>query len=266
MKPAGGLLLFLALPLLGWGTQGHRLAAEGSLRTLPPELRTWFLGREAELLRASLEPDLWKETDPAEVHRHRIFCEAYGGATKVPRQASVARGQVGVWAFEASGQLPWVIEERYRKLVEAFRKGEPRAVAAASGWLCHYIADAQVPLHTTQNRNGKQTAQKGVHQRWETGLLEGRTLELGELRPASPPADLPGAIATWISGSHALVLPLLSADRAASQGAARGAGTRGELFWTDQRGTVVQQLRRSAESTGDLLLAAWIEAGQPLLP
>lgn len=266
MTPLRCLLFGLSLPLMGWGTQGHRLAAEGSLRTLPPHLRVWYQNREADYIRASLEPDFWKERDPEETGRHRIFCEAYGGASKVPLQESLARSQVSPWTFVSSGQLPWVIAERYRLLVKAFQAGDPAGVVKASGWLGHYIADAQVPLHTTQNRNGKQTAQKGVHKRWETDLVAHGVTELWNLRSATPPSNIPNAISGWIRDSHVLVAPLLQADRTATLGAGTGEADPIALFWKDQQGAVLLQLQRSSEYTGDLLLAAWVEAGRPLRP
>lgn len=262
MRVAVCLLLLLNFPLLGWGPKGHRLAAEGSLRTLPPQLRAWYLEREAAYARTTLEPDLWKEQDPVEPERHRIFCEAYGGAGKVPLQEAAARQQVSPWTFASSGQLPWVIAERYQRLVLAFRGGDPKGVVAASGWLGHYIADAQVPLHTTRNRNGKLTAQKGVHQRWETDLLGSGPEVLRDLRGAVAPGDVPKAIAGWIIDSHALVEPLLEADRAVGD-ASVGGGKGALAAWGDQKDVALRQLQRSAEYTGDLLLAAWTEAGQP---
>lgn len=267
VKPVSCLLLSLGLPLMAWGEKGHRLAAVGALHTLPPNLRVWYLDHESKFTQAALEPDLWKERDPDETGRHRIFCEAYGGAAGMPLQAMAARNLVGAWVFEASGQLPWVIAERYRLLVKAFQVGDPEGVVEASGWLCHYVADAQVPLHTTRNRNGKLTAQKGVHKRWETELLEQEGVnELKDLRVAAAPQDPPKTIATWICESHALVAPLLMADRAAGLDATSRKSTHAALFWEAQKGPILQQLRRSAEYTGDLLVAAWIEAGKPARP
>jgi len=267
MKIPHCLVFLLGLPLLAWGDRGHLVAAEGALRTLPPHLRAWYLERESRYTQASLEPDRWKQQDPEETARHRIFCEAYGGAAMVPAQEAVARSQVSPWTFVSSGQLPWVIAGRYRGLVQAFQSGDSTAVVEASGWLCHYIADAQVPLHTTRNHNGKLTAQKGVHRRWETDLLgQDGAVELLGLRAAAAPAHLPRTIASWIRHSHALVVPLLAADRAASSLGPNGNSLPAAALWKDQKGVVIEQLRHSAQATGDLLLAAWIEAGKPLRP
>jgi len=262
---AAFLLLATGLPLLPWGSKGHRMAAEGSLRTLPPALRSWYADREPAFLQAALEPDLWKDQDPAEAGRHRICCESYGGAARLPQTAAEARSQVGAWAFEQSGQLPWAIAERYARLVEAFRSQRPEAVVAASGWLCHYVADAQVPLHTTRNRNGKLTAQKGVHRRWEVDLLRQGPESLSGLRSAAAPDAVPRAVVQWVAESHALVPALLAADRAPSQPARPDAKAPEADPWREQQAVVEQQLRRSAERTGDLLLAAWVEAGRPPL-
>ena len=259
-------LLLLGLPLMGWEERGHKLVARGSLRTLPPDLRHWYLEREDAFTRAALEPDHWKNQDADEVGRHRIFCEAYGGAAQVPLQLAAARSQVSPWVFASSGSLPWVIAERYQRLVKAFQTREPMAVVEASGWLCHYIADLQVPLHTTRNRDGKLTGQKGVHKRWETDLLEGGVSELASLRATVATEDVPKAVAGWLRESNALVEPLLKADRAATLGVRPGETTNVEPLWKAQQGTLLQQLRHSSECTGDLLLAAWIEAGRPQRP
>lgn len=264
MRPAvAALLLSTGLPLLPWGPEGHRLAAAASLSSLPPGLRSWYAGREPELLLAALEPDLWKDQDPSEVGRHRIYSETYGGAARVPLTTAEARSQVGAWAFEQSGQLPWVIAERYALLVKAFWSRRLEAVVTASGWLCHYVADAQVPLHTTRNRNGKLTGQKGVHRRWEIDLLRQGVENLPDPRLAVAPADLPRAVSSWVVESHALVQTLLAADSATPRHGLRGTASAEEGPWHEQKAVAERQLRRSGERTGDLLLAAWVEAGRP---
>jgi hypothetical protein len=159
-----------------------------------------------------------------------------------------------------------VITERYHLLLKAFESGDPGGIVASAGWLCHYVADAQVPLHTTRNRNGKLTGQKGVHKRWEIGLLKHAPDTLQNLRQAETVTNLPGVIAGWIINSHSLVEPLLQADRSALRSVGQDGTDPDDQFWKNQEDAVLGQLRRSAEYTGDLLLTAWTEAGKPLHP
>jgi hypothetical protein len=140
-------------------------------------------------------------------------------------------------------------------------------VVKESAWLCHYVADAQVPLHTNRNHDGKKTGQKGVHARWEKGLVEWKVESLPELRAACPPKEPVKVAWTWIAEAFALAPGLLEADRAALQladlvepGSPKG-NTYWTAFWAHEQPSVTRQLQRSAERTGDLLLAAWQEAG-----
>ena len=256
-------VLASALPTLAWEPRGHRLAAAASLQALPPELAPWFSGQEAAFIQASLEPDLWKADDASEVGRHRIACETYGGPGKVPLQEATARAQVGAFAFEQAGQLPWVIAERHRRLMEAFKVGDAPRVVLEAGWLCHYVADAQVPLHTTQDRNGKATRQKGIHKRWEGNLVEHGVTSLPAPAAAMAPADLPATIAGWIRESYSLIPALLEADRQAGRDAQGDSEAHTKALWSLQSRQVLQQLNRSAERSGGLVLSAWVQAGRP---
>ena len=263
------LLSLIGLPLAAWGPKGHRLAADASLRTLPPELLAWYSGREAAYREAALEPDLQKDKDPEEASRHHLYTEAYGGTPGVPFEAEAAIRRLGANSFARSGRLPWTIGERYGRLVEAFQAKDKERVVTESGWLCHYVSDAQVPLHSTRNHNGKETGQRGIHKRWEVALVEWKVEALAPPRAAQLPFQPIREPWTWIAEAHALLPSLLEADERATRDC-RGAefGDPGDnlywvTFWELQKGAVTRQLQRSAERTGDLLMAAWNQAGRP---
>lgn len=252
-----------ALPTHGWEPQGHRLVATATLQSLPSALRPWFSGQEAAFVQASLEPDLWKVQDAGEVWRHRITCEAYGGPEGLPLQETEAQKRLGAFAFEQAGQLPWVIAEHHQRLVAVFKARDLRQVVAVAGWLCHYTADAQVPLHTTRDRNGKATGQKGVHKRWEGALVAYGVDVLPAPAEAEPLSDIATAIVTWIGESHALIPFLLEADRQASKDAQGNPEAHTRAFWLRQRHQVLQQLNRAADRSGALIVSAWVQAGRP---
>ena len=54
----------------------------------------------------------------------------------------------------------------------AFIEKDSDKILKYSADLGHYIADAYVPLHTTENYNGQLTGQKGIHAFWESRLPE----------------------------------------------------------------------------------------------
>jgi hypothetical protein len=74
--------------------------------------------------------------------------------------------------LKAYGILPWHINVMYYRLKDAFMTRDPNRILSLSADLGHYIADAHVPLHTTENYNGQLTGQDGIHAFWESRLPE----------------------------------------------------------------------------------------------
>ncbi len=68
--------------------------------------------------------------------------------------------------------MPWQIQRTYLSLVKAFEQKDASKILKHSADLGHYVADAHVPLHTTENYNGQLTNQMGIHAFWESRLPE----------------------------------------------------------------------------------------------
>jgi hypothetical protein len=68
--------------------------------------------------------------------------------------------------------VPWQIQLTKYQLTEAFKQRDVRRILRVAADLGHYIADANVPLHTTRNYNGQLTGQQGIHGFWESRLPE----------------------------------------------------------------------------------------------
>lgn len=181
------------------------------------------------------------------------------------------------------GLLPLRIINRYWALVRAFQSKENETILKLAADLGHYIGDAHVPLHTTQNYNGQLTNQNGIHALWETSIPEllaegsfdfvvGRANYLRDIKTA-----------TWdlLWTSHSMVEDVLSIEKE----------LRAE--WPDDRevcpdnrngqptfqpcadfvleynermhGMVEQQMKRSIKTLADFWWSAYVEAGQPML-
>lgn len=198
--------------------------------------------------------------------------EPYGGPDRMPRTLEEAQARLG-GDYYRRGVVPWIIQDRWRDLVDAFRAGDAARITFATAILGHYVADAHVPLHTTDNHDGQLTGQRGVHSRWETGLLE-RYLVAEDLTvlPAQPDKAFFGRPWEWLKASHALIPQLLEDDRAADRttpfadrGRQRGTAY-WMIFWARQGPLVKQQLQLAGQHLGDAILNAWIAAGKPCPP
>lgn len=74
--------------------------------------------------------------------------------------------------FSEYGILPYHLLKMQRDLTEAFRLKNVNRILRLSAEMGHYIGDAHVPLHTTENYNGQMTGQDGIHAFWESRLPE----------------------------------------------------------------------------------------------
>jgi len=74
--------------------------------------------------------------------------------------------------FSEYGVVPYHLLQMQYRLTHAFRSGDARAILRLSAEMGHYVGDAHVPLHTTENYNGQLTDQVGIHAFWESRLPE----------------------------------------------------------------------------------------------
>ncbi len=74
--------------------------------------------------------------------------------------------------FSEYGVLPFHLVRMQKKLTDAFRNKDSKSILRLSAEIGHYIGDAHVPLHTTENYNGALTNQIGIHAFWETRIPE----------------------------------------------------------------------------------------------
>ncbi len=260
----------LCAPLAAWGDVGHRLVVAQAVKRLPTGPAAWLRTQAALMAEHASDPDAWKRHDRKEGARHFLNADRYGGPKAVPRDIEQAMRQLGDRSFARAGQAPWVVQDRFRDLVRAFTSGDPQEIALRSAILSHYIADLQVPLHTTSAFDGEDPSQRGIHHRWETGLME-RYLDPSSLsaEPIRMEPDPLGAPWRWMQESHGLVTGLLADDREAS--AFNQKGTRGRrrsgaywpIFRERQSKLVKRQLDLAAERTAQMITAAWKAARSP---
>lgn len=260
------VLLATSTPASAWGRPGHRLVAELALKDLPPEVSLWLNGHERTFRDHSSDPDAWRH-DRKEARRHYLHTESYGGPEGVPFEVQEAIRKVGAASFQKRGQVPWIIQDRLRDLVEAFRRKDRPRIAIAATVMGHYLADLHVPLHTTRNHDGQDSSQQGIHGRWESGLVERFVrLEALTLQPAKLEPGLKQAPWKWLQEANALVPKLLEDDRAADRTRPRGK-RRGQAYWKhywELQGPVVQrQLSRAGHRLAQMILYAWTLAGGP---
>lgn len=173
------LLLFVFIGIssgkaLAWGFWAHQRINRLAVYTLPPDMLVLYKKNIDYLTSHAVDPDKRRYAMDGEAPRHYIDVDHYGTYpfNNVPREWDEAVDKFSRDTLEAYGIVPWHITKTYYGLVDAFKQGQLERIMKISADIGHYIADSNVPLHTTENYNGQLTGQKGIHGLWESRLPE----------------------------------------------------------------------------------------------
>lgn len=183
--------------------------------------------------------------------------------------------------FTHYGISPYHLEQYYAKLVSAFEGRNTKNILRLSTEIGHYIGDAHVPLHTTENYNGQLTNQIGIHGFWESRLPElfaNNTYDFF-VGKADYVADVNPYFWSVVKKSHSFLPEVLAFEKELSltypqdqqycfeERLENTIQTQCEdyaaAYHTKLDGQVELRMRDAILSIGSIWYSAWIDAGQP---
>lgn len=188
---------------------------------------------------------------------------------------------VAIDRFSEYGVVPYYLLQMQNRLTNAFRAKDEKAILRLSTEMGHYIGDAHVPLHTTENYNGQLTNQVGIHAFWESRIPElfaDREYDLfvGKAQYIEKPGEYFWEV---VLASHQLVDSVLTIERRLSKRFPQD-----QQFCFDERlnqtiriqceayaaayqeamqGMVEQRMREAILAIASSWYTAWVDAGQP---
>jgi hypothetical protein len=279
-------MVCLALALVAakppfWGFFAHQRINRLAVFTLPPEMIGFYKKNITYITEAAVNPDRRRFAMPDEAPRHYIDLDHYGDSawTFMPPYWNKAVALYTEDTLKTYGILPWHIQRMYGQLRDAFLLRDPARILKLSAEIGHYLADAHVPLHTTENYNGQRTGQEGIHGFWESRLPEifsddydffvGRATYVGNTQ-----------LEAWkaITISHQAVDSVLKFEQTLAlrfKDKKHNFETRGrqtikvysheysKAYHRLLAGMVERQMRNSIHSIGSFWYTAWVDAGQP---
>lgn len=191
------------------------------------------------------------------------------------------REVIAIDRFSEYGIVPYYLLQMQNRLTNAFRAKDEKAILRLATEMGHYIGDAHVPLHTTENYNGQLTGQVGIHAFWESRIPElfadkEYDLFVGKAQYIEDPK-----VYYWevVLESHRLVDSVLTIERRLSK-----TFPQDQQFCFDERlnqtirtqceayaaayqeamqGMVEQRMQGAILSIASAWYTAWIDAGQP---
>ncbi|WP_370513202.1 zinc dependent phospholipase C family protein [Fulvivirga sp. M361] len=250
--------------------------------TLPPEMIGFYKHHVQYLSENAVNPDKRRYAVEEEAARHYIDIDVYGDSAvyHMPRYWKDAVQRYPEDTLKMYGIVPWYVNKMRYRLTDAMRVRDAASILRLSAELGHYVADANVPLHTTENYNGQLTGQKGIHGLWESRLTELFATEYDFFVGKASYLERP-QVTIWnavIQAHEALDSVLFFEKELTTKfgpDKKYGYETRGnqtiktysykfsQAYHRVLNGMVERQMLRSVKMTGDFWYTCWVDAGQP---
>ena len=188
---------------------------------------------------------------------------------------------IAVDRFSEYGILPYHLIQMQNRLTKAFEEGDANKILRISADFGHYIGDAHVPLHTTENYNGQLSNQEGIHAFWESRIPElfadkSYDFFVGKAEYIEDPEEYYWDI---VLTSHQMLDSVLMIEKELSEKYPQD-----QQYCYEQRldrtirtqcteyaaeyhrrlnGQVETRMRQSVRALGSAWFTAWVDAGQP---
>ncbi|MGH9355189.1 MAG: hypothetical protein ACRD10_03580, partial [Terriglobia bacterium] len=218
-----------------------------------------------DLVDRASEPDALARGNPDEERHHFINADAYGSFPFRRLRQQFVIDRLGPTVAEArNGDVMWQIDRFGLRLTSDFRGDERGRILHDAVFAAHYAADLTQPLHTVSNYDGQRTGQRGIHQAFETGVVD-LNADRWILRPraAGDIRDLRAAIFSEFLKSYQSAPIIFAADRQV-----RGRWRPGDAGYlralSRQLGPFTQnRIEDAAWFVASLWYTAWRNAGSP---
>lgn len=282
---AGIILIGVMLIFQSWGFYGHRRINRMAVFTLPPEMVSFYKENIEFVTAHAVDPDKRRYASKDEAPRHYIDIDHYAKDGQnpfeiMPRKWFDAVDKFSEDTLQAYGIVPWHIARMTNWLTKAFEEKDVNRILSISADIGHYIGDAHVPLHTTENYNGQLTNQKGIHGLWESRIPELTADEydylVGRAKYLDKPLDL---IWEAVEESHSYLDSVLLIEKDLTEKVSpdqkyvfesKGASTTRQysrdyaLAYNSRMGDMVEsRMRKAIVMVGSIWYTAWVNAGQP---
>jgi hypothetical protein len=268
-----------------WGFFGHKRINRISVFTLPPQMFGFYKENIEFLTEHAVDPDKRRYAVEGEAECHYIDLDHYYKPGEdpfliLPKYWKDAVAKYTEDTLRSYGIVPWHILHMKYKLQKAFEAKNVDLILKYSSEIGHYIGDAHVPLHTTENYNGQLTGQKGIHGLWESRLVEINAENYDYfVGKATYIRDIQSFCWDAVRNSHLALDSVLRMEKELSKTfpsdrkyayEQRGNTTIStysrefcEAYHQLLNGMVERRLKASILAVGSVWYTAWVDAGQP---
>ena len=267
---AVALVCWSAPPAGAWWRPGHEHMSEGAVSHLPPGLQ-WFFEDNIDAVRT------YSGDEPPRPPEHYIDIDLYPGwpGTPIIRDLQQAEDTYGADFVANAGTAPWAVADHTVELSDqmlaATTEQDWLDLLVTAGQLAHYIEDLHNPLHLTENYNGQNTGNYGIHARYE-GYMINAYLDQLTISPAPSACQYQASMIDTIfdsiegagadPGNYPFVNDIMDADDIAHAVDPSEGDDYYAALWLNTAFTPAL-FQDASEMVASAWYTAWVDAGSP---
>jgi len=163
----------VSIILISWGGVGHSKISQNASLSFNSEMND-FNAWTSFLTSHASDADDRKSYDDTESPKHYIDIDNYSefiSTGKIEQYYVAAVSKYGNYFIINNGTLPWATEAAFDSLRNSMKRYDWEKAKQFAADLGHYVADGHMPLHITDNYNGQNTGNTGIHSRYESTMI-----------------------------------------------------------------------------------------------
>ncbi len=240
----------------------QQVVVAGAIDTLPKQLKAFYKAHRLEMPSLALEPTFPPRGPDRRFMVDRLMPFPF---RELPRSEAALKAKYGDKA-EGIGRLPWLVQESYARLLEAYKAGDKDKILNESDTIAGLVVDLNSPLNLTENYDGQKTGQHGLWVRVEEKLPQAMGNQLKVSPDAAVYLDDPNEfVFSIIEAAYVWIDNVLYLDDLAK----RGKAGYGDPYFEDlvrRVGPILRdRLSHATEDAGSYWYTAWTVAGRPEL-
>lgn len=260
-------LIILALSLSSWGDVGHSMISlriDLSFNDEMSEFTDWipYLSEHAS------DADWRKKDDPEEGPKHYIDIDNYEifvSEGRIPQTLDSCIAEYGSDFVGDNGYLPWATLAMYDSVVNCLSRLDWDNAKKYAADLGHYVADGHMPMHLTKNYDGQFTGNKGIHYRYEIGMINKYADQISYTgSPAKRIENVSEYMFSYIYENYKYMDSILIAD---NYGKEMNPDVESDIYyyalWERTENMTNVLFERASHALAEMLYSAWTEAGKP---
>lgn len=157
-----------------WGSTGHKIINLKAVIHLPDSMAAFRVdslffqshASDADTRKVNGDTSLFNEAQ-----RHFMDIDWYPNFLSLPHALDSVIALYGRTTVIDQGTNPWATVMVFDSLVAQLRRGDMSDALLSMSDLGHYVGDGHQPLHCTDNYDGGNTGNNGIHSRYEASML-----------------------------------------------------------------------------------------------